>query len=275
MRRRLGLLLVLALVAAAAMLPALGCGGQVEATITTSGSSPAANLLTPAEQQWLAQKHTLLVGAFSDYPPLGFVDENGLAVGVTVDYWRLVAGRLGVSVVFLPGFFSDQVEALKAGRLDSMVGMFPLPERAQYFDFSGSYCTVETYSFVDPEHLDRTTLDSLRGLTVAVVTGDIGQELADRAKLSTLKVKGYPQAVMAVGSGKAQAMIMDGPTAEYYILRYGLTGKLQKVGQALGAGQVAIPVRKGDTMLLGILNKGRTLVSAAEVDAIFAKWLGD
>jgi ABC-type amino acid transport substrate-binding protein len=270
----LGLLLltVLAALLAALLVSALGCSGQDEAAAPLSTVPAPADPLTLAERQWLEQKHTLLVGAFSDYPPFGFVDENGLAVGVTVDYWRLLAERLGVSVVFVPGLFSEQVEGLKAGTLDSIAGMFPLPERAKSFDFSDPYCTVETHIYVDTAHADRTTVESLKGLAVAVVAGDIGQELADRAGLSTLVVKGYPQAIMAVGSGKAQAMIIDRPVAEFYLPRYGLAGAIQEVGAALGTGNVTMPVRKGDVMLLGILNKGCALISAAEVRAIFEKW---
>lgn len=269
-------LLVLATLAVAILALSLvvtGCGAG-QASALSSADPKAAALLTPAEQTWLAEKHTLLVGTFSDYPPFGFVDENGLAVGVAVDYWRLLAEHLGLSVVFMPGLFSDEVEALKAGRLDAMAGMFPLPERAKYFDFSDPYCSVDTYIYVDSAYVSRNTYEGLQGLTVAVVAGDIGQELADRRRLSTLVVKGYPEAIMAIGSGAAQAMLMDQPVADFYIPRYGLAGKIQRVGEALGSGNVTMPVRKGDTMLLGILKKGQTLVSQAEVDAIFQKWLG-
>jgi ABC-type amino acid transport substrate-binding protein len=270
-----GLWLALATLLLALLLPALGCSGQGQAASVSTTGPGAVDVLTPAERQWLTQKQTLLVGAFSDYPPLGFVDENGLAVGITVDYWRLVAQRLGTSVAFMPGYFSDQMDGLKAGRLDSMAGVFALPARAQYLDFSDPYYAVQTCIYTDAQHAGCTTLASLRGLIVAVVDGDSSQTLADDTGLPTLVVKGYPQAVLAVASGKAQATILDRPVAEYYIPRYGLTGKVLEAGNALGTWQFTMPVAKGDTMLLSILKKGQALVSPAEVDAIVTKWSGE
>ena len=269
------LLAIAGLLAAAALLGA--CGQQEAASPSPSASaSPAASpgSLTAAEQEWLAQKGTLQIGAFSDYPPFGFADESGQAVGIAADYWKLVAERLGVEVAFTPVLFADQLEGLKQGRFDSLEGIFPLPEREQWFAFTRAYYMIDTRIYVDAAHTGSTTLKSLKGLKVAVVDGDSGQQLADDAGLSTLVVKGYPQAIRAVAAGAAQASILDELVGDYYIKELKLAKKVKAVGKPVASGEMTMPVRKDDAMLLGILNKGIEMVGDSEFEGIYEKWMG-
>ena len=260
----------------------LGACGQQEAASPSPSSSasmsasPAASpgSLTAAEQDWLAQKGTLQIGAFNDYPPFGFVDASGQAVGMAVDYWNLVAERLGVAVAFTPELFADQLDGLKQGRFDSLEGIFPLPEREQWFAFSRAYFTIDTRLYVGAAYTGHKTLKSLKGLKVAVVDGDSGQQLAVAAGLPTVVVKGYPEAIKAVAAGVAQATILDELVGDYYIQQFKLANRVKAVGEPVASGDMTMPVRKDDTMLLGILNKGIEMVGDSEFEGIYEKWMG-
>jgi ABC-type amino acid transport substrate-binding protein len=263
---------------AVALLAACGCAA------TSGSSSPAATAassasgtVTAAEQAYLAKKGTLQVGAFNDYPPFGFVGADGEAAGISVDYWSLVAQRLGVSVAFTPVRFADQLDGLKQGKFDSLEGIFPLPERARWFAFSRPYFTIATRIYTEAGATDLASLAALKGakgLKVAVVKGDSGQAIADKAGLKTLVVAGYPQAVKAVGSGRAQAMILDEMVAEYYIRQFKLGAKVKPAGAPVASGSMTMPVRKDDIVLRGILNKGAAMVSSTELNGIEEKWTG-
>jgi ABC-type amino acid transport substrate-binding protein len=276
--RRAAAALVLCAVAvalgAAALLAA--CGGASSGSSSSPAASPS-GALTAAERAYLKQKGTLQVGAFDDYPPFGFVDASGKAAGIAVDYWNLVAERLGVAVRFTPVRFSDQLAGLRSGRFDSLEGIFPLPERAQWFAFSRPYYTISTRIYTVAGATDLASLEALKGakgLKVAVVDGDSGQAIADKAGLKTLVVAGYPQAVKAVGSGRAQAMILDEMVADYYIRQFKLGAKVKAAGAPVASGRMTMPVRKDDTVLLGILDKGAAMVGTAEFNGIEEKWTG-
>ncbi len=260
-----------------------GCGSSSQApspapaSPAASSSASSASTLTAAEQQWLTQKGTLQVGAFNDYPPFGFVDKSGAAVGISVDYWKLVAQRLGVKVVFTPVLFADQLDGLKKGRFDTLAGIFPLPERKQWFAFSRPFTTIDTRIYAGAGATGLTTLKALKGAPgakVAVVKGDSSQQIADAAGLTTLVVKGYPQAVRAVASGAAQAMILDQMVADYYVAQFKVADKVKPVGKPVATGQMTLPVRKDDAVLLGILDKGVAMVGVSEFEAIYQKWMG-
>ena len=277
--RLLTAILTTALLAVAALTGACGSSqGSDTGSSTGASASPAASAaasvsLTDAEKAYLADKGTLSVGAFNDYAPFGFVSESGAPQGIAVDYWNLLAERLGVKVTFDAVLFAAQIDGLKQGTYDSLQGIFALPEREQWFAFSQPYYEVGTYMYVDSAHAGATSADDLKGLTVAVVKDDSGQSLADAAGLKTMVVSAYPEAIRAVGSGKAEATIMDELPADYYISQFGLTGKVVQAGQPLDNGLMTLPVQKDETVLLGILNKGVASISDAEIQAIRDKWI--
>lgn len=251
-------------------------GGPTATPTRTSSPLPSLSpvTLTAAEKAWLAKKGTLEVGGFSDYPPFGFKDASGQAAGISVDYWKLMCQRLGVQVSFSPVLFADQLAGLKSGKYDSLEGIFPLQSRAQMFDFSRPYFVIQTRIYVASANAKRTTLKALKGLKVAVVKGDSGQQIADQAHLKTVVVASYPDAVKAVGSGKAGAAILDQLVGDYFVNKFSLAGSMRAVGLPVAHGQMTMPVRKGDSMLLGILNKGISMVGMADIQKIYVKWLG-
>ena len=275
--------LLVAVLLAAGLLAA-ACGGDEGASspspaASSPASSPASgSTLTAEEQAWLAETKELAVGAFNDYPPFSFVaDEGGEPAGIAIDYWTLLGERLGVEIAFSPTSFSNQLDWLKQGKVDSLTGIFPLEERKQWFAFTQPWMAIDTRIFVDAGNKDATTLDELKakGLTVAVVKDDSGQSIADDAGLKTLVVEGYNQAVEAVGTGDAQAAILDEPVGVFYAKEFGYDGEVMAVGDPVASGMMTLPVNKENTMLLGILEKGIGMIGDSEFEGIQEKYMGE
>jgi ABC-type amino acid transport substrate-binding protein len=269
-----------------------GCGGSSSpspaASSAAAGSSSAASAvasalpdgapqLTAEEQAWLAQNTELAVGAFDDYPPFSFTpDDGGEAAGIAIDYWNLLGSRLGLTIAFAPTSFSNQLDWLKTGKVDSLTGIFALPERKQWFAFSRPWMEIDTRIFTDAQHESATTLKKLKaqGLMVAVVKDDSGQSIADAAGLKTLVVPGYDDAVKAVGKGEAQAAILDEPVGVFYAKEFGYYGKVVAVGKPVAAGMMTLPVLKENSVLLGILDKGISMIGDSEFEGIQERYLG-
>lgn len=282
----MAILLSVVLLTAAALVA--GCDGDDAASPSPAASAspplpgypatpPAgAPTLTADEQAYITKMGTIKVGAFNDYPPFSFVpSEGGEAVGIAIDYWKLMAYRMGVNVEFTPVAFSEQLDGLKDGTFDSLTGIFPLEERKQWFAFTKPWFMIDTRIYTDAGHTAETTLKSLKGLTVAVVEDDSGQQIADDAGLETLVVTGYAEAVKAVGDGAAQAMILDQLVADYYIKEFDLKGQVVAVGEPVASGEMTMPVRKDDTMLLQVLNTGIYMIGEAEFEGIYESYMGE
>ena len=230
--------------------------------------------LTQSERAWLKKKGVLNIGVFDDYPPFGFVDNNGQPKGMSIDYWNLLARKLNLKVKFQPAVFDQQLKGLESGKFDSLAGIFPLPERQKNFDFTKSYYVINTNLFTSPGLGEVTSLKNLPPLPVGVVEGDSSQVLAQKARLKTEVFKSYLETVMALANGKVKAIILDEPVVAYYIKAKGLEGKIRKVPQPLSQGWMTLPVKGGNIILLNILNKGISLISPQEWREIEVKWAG-
>jgi polar amino acid transport system substrate-binding protein len=212
------------------------------------------------------------VGVFNDYPPFGFVDDRGRAVGFSIDYWKLLASRLGLKVKFVPMTFERQLNGLKKGGVDSLAGIFPLPERVKVFSFTPRYFTIFTHIFTSPKLTRVKSLGYLAGRRVGAVRGDSGMVLAEKAGLKVTPFAGYEHAVLALGKGEVHAIVMDEPVVSYYRAKYGLQKKVLKAGAPVDMGHMCLPVKKENQVLLGILTKGVAQISAYEVESMARKW---
>ena len=230
--------------------------------------------LTVTERAWLEKKGILNIGVFEDYPPFGFLDETRQPVGMSIDYWNLLARKLNLKVKFHPAAFDNQLKGLEGGRFDSLAGIFPLPERQKTLDFTKNYYAINTSLFVAPELGSVTSLKNLPRVPVGVVERDSSQDEAQKAGLKTEVYPAYLATVLALAQGKVKAIILDEPVVEYYIKAKGLEGKIRKVSPPVAQGWMTLPVKKGNPELLAILNKGISLVSPEEWREIEHKWWG-
>jgi len=230
--------------------------------------------LTGPERAWLEKKGVLNIGVFEDYPPFGFLDDTKQPVGMSIDYWNLLARKLNFKVQFHPAAFDNQLKGLEGGRFDSLAGVFPLPERQKALDFTKNYYAINTDLFVAPELGSVTSLKNLPRIPVGVVAGDSSQEEAQKAGLKTEVYSAYLETVLALAQGKVKAIILDEPVVAYYTKAKGLEGKIRKVSPPVAQGWMTLPVKKGNLELLAILNKGISLVSPEEWQEIERKWWG-
>lgn len=230
--------------------------------------------LKPKQRTWLRKHGTIQVGVSRHYPPVVFIDELGGAQGIGVDFWRLLSSKLNFWVQFHPAPFKDQMNGVIKGKYDSMAGIFPSKERRQFFDFTKPYKVIQTYIYVKPQYFNLRKLSDIRGLGVSAVSGDSGEIIARKAGLNPLLVATYREALFNLAKGDTDAIIIDELVAIYLAKKYNLSHKIVRIGKPVHVGKLTLPVRKGNTILLGILNKGISMVNNYEWEAIEKRWLG-
>ncbi len=70
------------------------------------------------------------VGLDPSFPPFEDLDENGAPVGFDVDLAHALAAQWGLEAEIVPIGFDSLVDALRAGRIDSVVSALPYDPRA-------------------------------------------------------------------------------------------------------------------------------------------------
>lgn len=231
------------------------------------------SILNLEERAWLENHGTIQVGVFNDYPPVGFLDESGHPQGMAIDFWRLVARNLDLDVTFTPCAFWEQLDGLASGRFDSLAGIFDMEERRALFDFSIPYFSIYTYIYTKPELQGVEEWSDLKGLRVGVVEGDSGQTLAYKTGINAGSYATYLEIVLGLLHKKLDAVVLDELVVEYYASSYNALDRIRKAGRPLDHGALSLPVRKGNSVLLSILNKGVRSVAEKDLRMIELEWL--
>lgn len=120
-RWRLGLLVLLVLAVAGLAVMALARWGE-----------DAIGLLVRRDQTWQAMQSrgTWRVALDPSFPPFEMLDESGTPVGFDVDLARRMAADWGLELEVVAMGFDSLLDAVKAGKVDSVVSAMPYDPRA-------------------------------------------------------------------------------------------------------------------------------------------------
>ncbi len=200
------------------------------------------------DRTWEAMqaRGTWRVGMDPSFPPFESLDASGAPVGFDVDLARQMAGAWGLQLEIVAMGYDGLLDALIAGKLDSIVSAFPQDPRmtedvafsAPYFD-AGIFLAVKVGSAI-------TGPGDLPGRTVAVEWGGagdaVGRQLqrhlistptagsAPNPTITFLPFETQAEALAALLSGQADAALVDGISLK---IAQGQGAPLISVGPAL------------------------------------------
>ncbi|MCF8032547.1 MAG: transporter substrate-binding domain-containing protein [Desulfarculaceae bacterium] len=231
--------------------------------------------LTRKERAWLDDHGPIRVATDTTYHPFSFVGASGLPEGICVDMWKAMASKLGLEIELLPVDSLPQLTQLRAGTLDSTTGMFPLGERRLFLDFSDPFYPVTAAIFINETTRGVSGLESLRGMQVGAVVGDSGAALLIRNNINPVLYDTYRGCVAALGADQVDAVVIDDPVVLYWRKRLKMANKISWApGNAVvERNDLALPVKKGNKILLSIINKGLALVSGTEIQRLRERYL--
>lgn len=175
-----------------------------------------------------AVAQTLTVGSSIDFPPYEYYDdETGEITGIEVEIANAVAEKMGCELEIMDMQFDSIISAVVSGKVDfGMSGFTVTEERKQSVDFTTSFITA-VQSIVVPEDSTITSVDDLLNaeneFRIGVQIGTTGDlYISDDVEANGLKhsierFNKYPDAVLAVSTGKLDCVIMDDQVAIAYV----------------------------------------------------------
>lgn len=166
------------------------------------------------------KKGTLVIG-FTEYPPMGFMD-NGVATGFDLEIAKEVAARLGVEPVFQYIDWDAKVMELNSKNIDVIWnGLTITEDRAKEILFSKPYFDNRIVILTKADSTVNAISD-LSTLNVGVEIQSSGQSaLEGNAVYANLKemvqYTTISEALMALNSGSIDAIVADEIFARYAI----------------------------------------------------------
>lgn len=258
MKKKIALIMALALSVTTVF---AGCGAKDDQKQRESGSG--------------TQK-TFTVGFDQDFPPMGFVGDDGEYTGFDLDLAKEVADRLDMKFVPKPISWDAKDMELSSGGIDCIWNGFTMTGREDKYTWSEPYLNNEQVFVVKKDSGIKTQAD-LAGKVVDVQTDSSAQKaLEQQEKLQKsfkeLKiVADYNTAFMDLESGAVDAIAMDIVVAKYQIEQRKADFVL--LDDALASEEYAVGFLKGNDELRDKVQK--TLEEMAEdgtIKKISEKW---
>ena len=253
-----------------------------EATDAADEATDAAD--ETADETAAGDRTQLIVGFDAEYPPYGYMDENGEYVGFDLDLAQEVCDRNGWELVKQPIDWDAKDMELNSGSIDCIWNGFTMTGREDDYTFSEPYVDNSIVVVVAADS-DIQSLEDLAGKVVATqadssaltaLTDDSEDNKDNIALAATFaelqQVADYNSAFMNLEAGSIDAIAVDIGVAQYQISSRG--DMFRQLDTPISTEQYAIGFKKGNTELLDAINASiANLKESGKLDEIVAKYI--
>lgn len=216
MKKRLALMMALTMTAASLL---AGCGGSSDGSSDAGSDSQDTSTAEFAEK---AEGDKFTVGFDQDFPPMGFVGEDGEYTGFDLELAQAVCDKMGWEFVPEPIAWDAKDAMLESGAIDCIWNGFTINGREDDYTWSDPYLD-NSQVFVVRADSGIESAEDLAGKTVDVQTDSSAQAaLEDNQELSSTfgnlqVIADYNTGFMELESGVVDAVAMDIVVASYQI----------------------------------------------------------
>lgn len=269
------------LTAAMAVVTALSLGACASSAAKSGGTESAKDTSTKdassenageAKAEGSYAGKTLIMATNAEFPPYEYHEGKDI-VGIDVEIAKAVAEQMGAKFEVSDMAFDAIISAVDSGKADfGAAGMTVTEDRKKNVDFSDTYAT-SVQSVIVPENSDIKSIDDLKGKKIGVQQGTTGDIYATK-DYGKDAIQPFPKgvdAVLALGAGKVDAVIIDGNTAKAFVADQ---KGLKLLDSAYAEEEYAICVKKGNTELRDGINAAlKELKASGKLDEIVAKYI--
>ena len=246
---------VSAALAAVMALSMTACGSSNSAAETTAADTEAAESQaeeTTAEEAKTTDGGTLIVGFDQDFPPMGFVGDDGEYTGFDLELAQEVAKRLGLEYKAQPIAWDSKDMELESGNIDCIWNGFTMTGREDDYTWTEPYMANQQV-FVVANDSDINSQADLAGKIVEVQADSSAEAALKEAPELTatfqelLTTADYNTAFMDLEQGAVDAIAMDVIVAGYQIQQRNADFKI--LDDSLSEEEYGVGFKKGNTEL--------------------------
>ena len=233
------------------------------ASASASGSASASASASGEATTDESERTTFTVGFDAEYPPYGYMDDNGDYTGFDLELAQAVCDMEGWELVKTPINWDSKDMELNSGSIDCIWSGFTMNGREDDYTFSIPYVD-NSQVMVVAEDSGINSLEDLSGKIVGVQAASAAltllqseEEGGQKALADTFanlqEFPDYNSAFVELQAGSIDAVAMDIGVANYQLKTRGEGFKI--IEEPLNTEQYAIGFKKGNTELCDIVNK--------------------
>ncbi len=269
--------------ASAMVLSLAACGGAktetTAAETTAEKKEETTTAGTTAAETAEAAGGTLIVGFDQDFPPMGFVGDNGEYTGFDLDLAKEVASRLGLEYKAQPIAWDSKDMELESGNIDCIWNGFTMTGREDDYTWSEPYM-ANTQVFVVAKDSGIASQADLAGKIVECQVDSSAEAALKEAPDLTATFKqllttaDYNSAFMDLEQGAVDAIAMDVIVAGYQIQQRNADFIILE--DSLSAEEYGVGFKKGNTELRDKVQAALEEMAAdGTLKSVSEKWFGE
>ena len=251
---------------------AFACGGNL-AKITESAKAEEPKVEETKAEATAATKKTFIVGFDAEYPPYGFVADDGSYKGFDLDLAAEFCKRAGYEFKAQPIDWNSKDLELNSGNIDCIWNGFTVTGRENDYTWTFPYVDNSIVLVVRSDSNINTKAD-LAGKVVMGQAGSSAMTALDEEENAELKnsfkstetCPDYNSGFMNLESGMIDCLAVDIGVAKYHLNLS--EGKFKQLDENLSSEQYAIGFKKGNTALR---DEVQNVVSEMYKDGTFMK----
>ncbi len=252
MKKKLAVALIAALTVSTM---AVGCGGSKDSSSTDTKTESSKDSVSNGGD-------TFTVGFDAEYPPYGYMDDDGEYTGFDLELAQAVCDLEGWTLVKKPINWDSKDMELNSGSIDCIWNGFTMNGREDEYTFSTPYVD-NSQVIVVAENSGIEKLSDLAGKTVGVQAASAARDLLNSEEEGGQKALAdtfgslnefadYNTAFTELQAGALDALAIDIGVAKYQINSRGDGYKI--LDETLNTEQYAIGFKKGNTELCDKVN---------------------
>ena len=283
-------------IAAAAVLALGGCSGSGDSQEAQSGAAETTSQAKESDSQETsggsgetsgeaAQEEaestggTLIVGFDQEFPPMGFMAEDGSYVGFDLDLAQEAASRLGLEYQAQPIAWDSKDMELESGTIDCIWNGFTITGREDDYEWTEPYMDNAQVFVVNGDSGIETLADLAGKVVECQADSSALAGLIEDAELTAtfaqlLTTADYNSALIDLEQGAVDAVAMDVVVARYQIQQR--DANFVVLDETLSSEAYAVGFKKGNTELRdqvqGALEEMAADGTMAEISE---KWFGE
>lgn len=231
--------------------------------------------LTPEERDWLIEHPVIRLGNSVDWPPFGFINQDGVYSGIAADYFVLIEKMLGITTEPAKlGSWKETVDAARKGEVDLLDAVVPTPQRREFLTFTKPYISYPVVLFTQ-KHVDYiANMSALNGQRVSVIAGSALHDILinNHPEIEVVAKENARAGLLAVEGGEASAFIGNLPTASHVMSREGISN-LKVAGETPYRYDLTIGINKSKPILASLLQKALNSIPEEKHNEIYRKWM--
>ena len=229
--------------------------------ILTSCGKKVENSETLQNEQNEASTKKFVVGFDAEYPPYGYITEDGSYAGFDLDIAKEFCSRAGYEFVAQPIDWDSKDLELNSGNIDCIWNGFTITGREDDYTWTFPYVDNSIVFIVNADS-DIYTKEDLSGKIVMAQAGSTGltaltEDENNKDLLSTFasleQTPDYNSAFMNLEAGSIDCVSVDIGVAKYKLSNS--DGKFRQLDDIVSKEQYAVGFKKGNTKLRNEVEK--------------------